>query len=142
MSRIVNTVRRHAVVSAVGAAVVLAGAGVGTAAVVASSPAADETAVETPASSSAPGPSTAAPTVADPADDVAPAEDTPAATVQDVTAPEAPAPTAQQTQAPTPTGVDLSTTWTDDAGNTYLPAPEVPVEKLDGEIADQDPAND
>lgn len=146
MSRIVEAVRRHAVITAAGAAVLLAGAGVGTAAVV-SSPGTQDVSDSSPASTSAAPATDAPPAAATPSAEAA--ADTPSSTVQGVTEPntaQAPAPATQPVEQPdsvTPTDqggetYDPLATYVDpESGVTYAPTPPDPIDPMPGDTVEE-----
>lgn len=142
MGRIMGAVRRHIIATAAGTAVVLGGAGVGTAALITTSSTSPgqvyEAPAATPTTSSTPQPDAPAPDT-QPVEEPRPA--TGAATVDAVTAPDSPSPDPQvgEPAAPTPdappttSSYDPAAPWTDSTGLTYIPAPPVPVDPLNGE---------
>lgn len=139
MSDLLRKARTRVGAAVIGAAVLAVG-GTATAAVVVNSPATDEVSDDsvyvnpvtepTSEATTEAAQEPVAPTVASPP--VAPpVQQAPAATVNDVTEP-------TQTQAPQQTEAsqeyDPTAPWVDpESGATYVPAPEVPVEKLPGE---------
>lgn len=81
------------------------------------------------------------PVVEPPVAPVAPAATTPAPRVEPVTEPAPQVPTEQPVQDQSGESYDPTAPWTDSAGQTYVPAPELPVEPLPGEPGYVPPAD-
>lgn len=142
MRRLVGTRARVAVF--VFGAAALTAAGTATAAVmVQPASSTTEDVFEAPAGTTAPAVTTEAPAptttaeepILTPAPATTRAAATTAPTVDAVTEPEQPTstPESSATESTPPAPDDRPATFTDSAGNTYLPAPDVPVEPLPGE---------
>lgn len=139
--QVLKVARAHIGATVLGIAVLGSGVGVATAVVVTPAASTDEV-YETPATTE-PATTTVPPAPVAPPEPVSDVVEPPADIVEPVTEPEqapvadepAPAPEAPTVaEAPAePKPYDPMATWTDEAGNTWLPGPEAVPEKLPGE---------
>lgn len=139
MRNLLAKVRTRLGYATLGVLLAVAVGGVGTAAVIDSTPADEVSNVESvttePVETAAPTEPTDAVNPGTPVvdGDESPEAVPPARTVEDVTEPEAPAPVADPAPEPEPAPYDPTAPFTNEAGQTYLPGPDAPVQKLPSE---------